>query len=117
MKLDNLITLAVVGGVGYALYELFGKGGPGQQATNTVASAIAKPIVAISNWIEGSYDVVPSGNIILPNGTKIPVAAVHVTWDDANNVASFVYQGYGYIIRPGANGGAAYDTNGDYHAE
>jgi hypothetical protein len=117
MKAENLLTLGVLGAVAYGLYELLKKGGPASTATNAVAGAIAKPIVAISNWIEGSSDIVPTGNVILPNGTKIPLANVHVTWDDAVGVASFVYNGYGYIILPGANGGPAYDTNGDYHAQ
>ena len=117
MKVENLLTLGVLGAVAYGLYELLKKDGPASTATNTVAGAIAKPIVAISNWLEGSGDVVPTGNVILPNGSKVPLASVNVTWDTANNVASFVYQGYGYIIMPGANGGPAYDSNGDYHAQ
>lgn len=117
MKISDLLTVGVGLGVLYGLNKIFGKGGPAAAATNALASAIAKPYVAISNWVEGSYNVIPTGNVILPNGKKVPVSQLNVTWDDANNVASFVYQGYGYIIPPGSNGGAAYDQNGDYHAQ
>lgn len=117
MKASDLVTVGIGLGVLYALTKVFGKGGPAQAATDAVAGAIAKPYVAISNWIEGSYNVVPTGTVILPNGQRVPVSQLHVSWDSANNVASFVYQGYGYIIPAGANGGPAYDQNGDYHAQ
>jgi hypothetical protein len=117
MKAGDIITVGVGVGVLYALYKVFGKGGPASNATNAVAGAIAAPITAALNWYYGSVDIVPSGNVILPNGTKVPSSKIALTWDDANNVASFVYQGYGYIIRPNPNGGPAYDQNGDYHAE
>lgn len=118
MKIENMLTLGVVAGVGYVLYDLFfKKGGPGSNVVNAVAGAIATPYVAVTNFLEGSYNVSPTGNVILPNGSKIPLSSVAVTWDQANNVASFVYQGFGYIIAPGANGAPAYDANGDYHAQ
>ncbi len=112
-----MITVGVGLGVLYALIKVFGKGGPAQAVTNAVSGAIAAPYAAVSNFLEGSYNVIPTGNVLLPNGSKVPLSQLQVTWDQANNVASFVYQGYGYIIPPGSNGGPAYDQNGDYHAQ
>lgn len=117
MKVTDYVGLAIGGAVVYAIYKTLGPNSPGQQAADKVADAIAQPYVAFTNWLYGSVATVPTGNVILPNGQKVPVAQLKVTWDDANNVASFVYNGYGYIIRPNPDGGPAYDANGDYHAE
>lgn len=117
MKTTDLLGLAVLAGVGYGLYKLVGPGSPGAKAADAVAGAIAKPIVAISNWYYGSTATIPTGNVILPNGTKVPTAQLHITWDSAVGVASFVYNGYGYIIAPNPDGGPGYDQNGDYHAQ
>lgn len=118
MKVTEWIGLAVLGAVGYGVYKAFGKDGPISHAADETSSAIANTWVGFTNWLYGSPNVIPTGNVILPNGAKVPIANVqHMMWDTANNVASFVYNGYGYIIRPNPNGGAAYDTNGDYHAE
>lgn len=118
MKASDWITLGVVGAVGYGLYQFFGKQGPGGKAADAASSAVADAYVAVTNWLYGSPSVIPTGNVILPNGAKVPIANVqHMMFDETNNVASFVYNGYGYIIRPNPDGGPAYDTNGDYHAE
>jgi hypothetical protein len=118
MNVRDYVGLAVGGAVVYAIYKTLGPGSPGKQAADKVADAIAKPYVAFTNWLYGSYTTVPTGNVILPNGAKVPVAQLsHFMWDNTNNVASFVYNGYGYIIRPNPDGGPAYDANGDYHAE
>jgi hypothetical protein len=116
-SVEGVLKSAVYLGVGYALYSFFKKDGPGGKAADAVAGAIASPIATVSNWLYGSWATVPTGNVILPNGTKVPTANVHITWNDSVGVASFVYNGYGYIIRPNPSGGAAYDQNGDYHAE
>ncbi len=114
----GLVKSAVFIGVGYGIYKLFLSGdSPGKKAADAVAGAIASPIATVSNWIHGSWATIPTGNVILPDGTKIPTAQLHITFDDAVGVGSFAYRGYGYIIRPGPNGGPAYDQNGDYHAE
>ena len=112
MKLENLLPWGILAGVAYFFFT---KKLP--DATKPVSDAIGNAIVNVTNWLYGSYDVVPTGNVILPNGTKVPLSQLHVTFDAANNVGSFVYQGFGYIIRPNPSGGPAYDTNGDYHAE
>jgi hypothetical protein len=87
------------------------------KAADALSTGIAKTWVGLTNWYYGSVDTIPTGNVILPNGAKIPLSQVHVTWDASAGVASFVYNGYGYIIRPNPDGGAGYDQNGDYHAE
>ncbi len=117
MKVSDYVGLALGGAVIYGIYKALGPGGAAKEAADKVADAIATPYVAFTNWLYGSVATIPTGNVILPNGTKVPVAQLKVTWDDASNVASFVYNGYGYIIRPNPDGGAAYDSNGDYHAE
>lgn len=121
METRDAISLAVVLGVGYALYKFVGPGSQvakaASDATAAVAGAIANPIVSLTNWYYGSVDTIPTGNVILPNGTKVPTSKLHITWDSAVGVASFVYNGYGYIIPPNPDGGAAYDQNGDYHAQ
>ena len=118
MKTSEWFFLAALGGVGYFVYEALNKAGStANKAKDAVASAVANPIVAALNWYYGSADVIPTGNVILPNGSKIPLKQLAVSFDDTNNVGSFVYQGYGYIIAPNPNGGPAYDQNGDYHAQ
>lgn len=112
-----MLTLGIVAGAAYGLYKLFGPGSPGSKAADAVAGAIANPIASVSNWMHGSWATVPTGNVILPNGTKVPTSKLRITWDDAVGVASFVYNGYGYIIMPNHSGGPPYDQNGDYHAQ
>ena len=89
----------------------------GKKAADAAATDVANAYVAVTNWLYGSYTVVPTGNVILPNGLKVPLAQVHVTFDDADNVGRFSYQGVNYTIQPNPSGGPAYDTNGDYHAQ
>jgi hypothetical protein len=116
MDSRNLLQLAVLLGIGYGLYKLVGASNPAARAANAVANAITHPNSA-SSWSYGTYSTVPSGNVILPNGTKVPTASLNPTWDAAVGVDSFVYNGYGYIILPNPSGGPAYDQNGDYHAQ
>ncbi len=104
------LSLAALAGVGYFVYSALTKAGGAAGAA--VAGGIAKAWV----WATSS-SVVPTGNVILPNGQKIPTANLHITWDSDVGVASFVYDGYGYIIPPNPSGGPAYDSNGDYHAQ
>jgi hypothetical protein len=113
---QDLIELGIIGAVLYAAWKYI-VSPTASKAADTASSAIANTWVGITNWYYGSSDIVPTGNVILPNGTKVPVSKLHVTWDSDVGVASFTYNGYGYIIRPNPNGGAAYDQNGDYHAE
>ncbi len=114
----NGLMLAALGAGAYVVYRLFRPGGIASQATSAVSSGIANAIVGSTNFIRGSYNIQPTGNVILPNGSKVRIADVqNMMWDAANNVASFVYQGYGYIIPPDPAGGPAYDQNGDYHAQ
>lgn len=117
MNTRDWVGLAVGGAVIYGLYKLVGPGSPGAKAADKVAGAIASPFATVSNWLHGSWATVPTGNVILPDNSKVPLSQVSVTWDDGSGVASFVYRGYGYIIRPDPAGGPAYDVNGDYHAE
>jgi len=113
---QDMIELGIIGAVAYAAWKFILAPGA-SKATDAASSAIANAYVGITNWWYGSPDVVPTGNVILPNGTKVPLSKVHVTWDTNVGVASFVYNGYGYIIRANPDGGPAYDQNGDYHAE
>jgi hypothetical protein len=117
---DTLETVAVLGvaaGVVYAIYK-FSQQIANNPVTQGLTSGIAKGITAVSNWVYGSPSVIPSGNVILPDGTKVPISQVqNMSWDSTNNVASFTYNGYGYIIMPNPSGGPAYDVNGDYHAQ
>lgn len=117
MQSRNLLQLAVLLGVGYGLYKLAGPSSAASRAANAVAGAIANPNAKGGSWSYGTYSTVPSGNVILPDGTKVPTAGLNPTWDAAVGVDSFVYHGYGYIILPNPNGGPAYDQNGDYHAQ
>lgn len=118
MKTQEWVELAILGAVGYWAYGLLTKGSKAASAaTDAAAQHIANAYVAVTNWLYGSTATVPTGNVILPDGTKLPLSQLHVTFDDTNNVGSFVYQGYGYIIPPNPSGGPAYDQNGDYHAQ
>jgi hypothetical protein len=114
---QDIVEVGILAAVGYAAWKYF-VSPTASKATDAASSAIANAYVGVTNWLYGSSTMVPTGNVILPNGQKVPISQVqHMTWDDAAGVASFVYNGYGYIIRPNPDGGPAYDTNGDYHAE
>lgn len=121
MKATDWVSVGVLGAIGYGLYKLVGPGSAAAKAAgavaNAVAGGIAAPVASLSNWYYGSGATIPTGNVILPDGTKVPTAQLHITWDSAVGVASFVYKGYGYIIPPNPSGGPAYDQNGDYHAQ
>lgn len=114
----EVLELTITGGIIYgALYLLKKAANVGSKVADTAATDVANAYVAVTNWLYGSYTVVPTGNVILPNGLKVPLAQVHVTFDDADNVGRFTYQGVNYTIAPNPSGGPAYDTNGDYHAQ
>jgi hypothetical protein len=115
MKTNDLVWLGLGGVIAFVVVSKLTS--VGKKATDEVAGGIANAYVKLTNWLYGSYAVVPTGNVILPDGTKVPLVNVHLTFDSVNNVGTFVYNGYGYIIRQNPSGGPAYDTNGDYHAE
>jgi hypothetical protein len=118
MNTRDYVGLGVLAGLGYVVYRTFiAPDAAAKKAVDSVAGVIAKPFIALDRWWYGTFDMVPTGNVILPNGTKVPMSKLHVTWDQDVGVASFVYNGFGYIIRPNPDGGAGYDQNGDYHAE
>jgi len=112
------LDLGILAAVAFAAVVLIKKAvNVGSKATDAVATDIANAYVGLTNWLYGSWATVPTGNVILPNGLKVPLAQLHVTFDDASNVGNFTYQGTSYLIRPNPAGGPAYDTNGNYHAE
>lgn len=117
MKTDDIVVIGIGAAVLYGLYKLIGSGGLASKATNTVSQGIANAYVGLTNWLYGSSTTVPTGNVILPNGYKVPLSQLAVTFDDTNNVAAFVFQGVTYTIPPNPSGGPAYDQNGDYHAQ
>jgi hypothetical protein len=118
MKPREWLGLAVLGGVGYWAYLLLTKAtNAAGAAAQSATSGIANAYVGITNWLYGSSAITPTGNVILPNGQKVPLSQLSVTWDSTNNVANFTYLGVPYIIPPNPSGGPAYDQNGDYHAQ
>lgn len=118
MKGREWLGLAVLGGVGYWVYQALTKAsGAAGKAADAVTSGIANTYVGLTNWLYGSSTTTPTGNVILPNGNKVALSQLAVTWDDTNNVATFTYQGANYVIPPNPSGGPAYDQNGDYHAQ
>jgi hypothetical protein len=117
MNIRDWVGLSVGGAVIYGLYKFVGPGSPGSKAADKVAAAIATPYATVSNWLHGSWATVPTGNVILPDGTRIALSQLSVRWDTDSGYASFTYHNDPYIIRPDPAGGPAYDVNGDYHAE
>jgi hypothetical protein len=131
-----LMAGAVLGGL-YILYEVMqglkaagsaaasaagavAKGA--DQVATTLTSPVASAIAAVYNAAWQTWDwatnsnMVPSGNVILPNGTTLPLSSVQpVTFNSAYNVGQFAYGGVTYVI-PQNPSGPSYDPQGNYHA-
>jgi hypothetical protein len=137
VKGEQILMVGVVAGGLYLLYQVIqglknvgsaaasaaGKVGSAvASAAETAATPIAAPIgyAAAALWKTWEWatsaNIAPSGNVIMPDGSAIPVSQLALSFDDTYNVAKFAYQGRAYVIPQNPTGGPAYDQNGDYHA-
>lgn len=87
--------------VGVATSAVQAIGAAGQQAQDTITSAIAKVISAAVL----PPKIVPTGAVSLPNGLVIPVSqlatyASNFAFDPTSNTALFGYQGITYQVNP-----------------
>lgn len=136
-KTEHILAIGLVGVGLYVVYQLVqgvkavGSGvasaagaagkavvGAAQDVAQPISSAIADTIVAAWktwDWATGA-NMVPSGNVVMPDGTVIPLGQLGVvSYNNQYNLAQFSYGGLAYVIPQNPNG-PSYDTNGNYHA-
>lgn len=138
IQTEQILMLGAVAGGLYLLYQavqgLKDVGGAAAsaaakvgKATVDVAKTVLSPVSTPAGWIAAeiwktwnwatSGDVIPTGAVVLPTGTKVATSDLNMTFNDQYNVAVFSYKGVTYVIAPNPDpNGVAYDNNGDYHA-
>ena len=125
--IGEIVLIGAIGALGYALYQILKPiesatsavaGAVGQVATNVAAGVGAAEGGVAGAWVWAtSSSVVPSGNVILPNGTSVPLSGLAVTSDPSSGAAVFTFDSVNWEILPNPSGGPAYDSNGNYHAQ
>lgn len=103
MKTEDLIKLALIAGIAYALYYVVTslQKAPGvDQATSLIAN--------FYSWLTLPPSMIVNGNIILPGGALVPLALTDVRQNGGGAVVA-EYQGHFYMLSPS-------DANGDWPA-
>lgn len=95
---NKLINVALMGVGIYVLYKLL------QKITAPVIDPLAQGIASSYLYFTSPGDVTVTGNIILPNGSQVPIANIYI--DDS---MQFVYNGRTYTV-------TGRDANGNYNA-
>jgi hypothetical protein len=103
VEIEEWLPVVAVGVGIYFLYNalqnFFGKTGTGGAVINSAAQAYV-------NLTSGGA-IVPTGNVILPDGSTIPVSSINM---NATTGAAFTYNGANYSIQSGT------DANGNWTA-
>lgn len=88
---------------GYLVWQkFFGKGGPVDSATASIANAYVD--------LTAPDAPVPQGSVVMPDGTNFPAADLtNLNFGFRNNVAMFTVNGVNYSLSP-------HDQNGNYVA-
>src|SRR5271170_2179841 len=103
---NNLFKLGLVAGAAYIAYLAYQSF---KAPAAAVASAYDAATTSIANLFPGtSPSVVPSGNVQMPNGTNIPVAAWTNLGYDSNGILVFSYGGTNYAITGATGSPGAY---------
>ena len=104
---NNLFKLGLVAGAAYIAYLAYqsfkAPAAALAQAGSATTTGIANAIVALT-----SNPVVPNGNVQMPNGTNIPVAAWTNLGYDSNGILVFSYGGTYYAIAGASGSPGAY---------
>lgn len=121
----DIVLIGAVAAIGYAVYQILK---PVENAVSTVANAagqvatnVAAGVGAAETGVAGAWvwatssSVVPTGNVILPNGTSVPLSQLAVTY--SNGAGVFTFDSVQWEILANPSGGPAYDSNGNYHAQ
>lgn len=98
----------VAGALG--LYYLLKKAIP--QIPQAINTALAAPEQAVANAYVGltsGAPVVPAGNIVLPDGSLVPVAQLSPYVDSGSGNTMVAYAGHTYSLQP-------HDANGNWPA-
>jgi hypothetical protein len=110
MDTDDIKTYALIGGIGlgaYLLYKAF-------SGVKTVVCAVTAPATAaLANWyvsLTSCGAAIPTGQVLLPNGTAVPVAQLQVSSVAGTNSAMFTYGGQTYYLN------SPHDSNGNWAA-
>lgn len=93
MKTEEVLKVALLAGVGYALYTFFTR----------LQQSVGAPVgtVAATIWSYLHPTIQPAGNIVLPGGnnTLVPLSQTEVRTDDNHNVYA-LYDGFLYQLAP-----------------
>ena len=68
-------------------------------------------------WATAGAPASVNAAVVLPDGTAVPFDEIPQTWHDQTGAVRFDFGGKSYVILPNPQGGPAYDTEGNYHAE
>lgn len=100
MKTEDIIKLALLGGLAYFVYTYLQKSSPVQGTASVIADFIT--------WATLPASMVVQGNIAFPDGTLYPLADVNVRQSPTGAVVAN-YQGHYYQLSPS-------DANGNWPA-
>jgi len=106
MKVSDWVGIGVVGVGGYVLYKLLSKV---PQVTAPISNAIASAWVAATNALNGSFTMQLLGNLVLPDGTLVPIAQLPsgAMRSTAGGDLQVLYNGHIWQMQPS-------DANGNF---
>jgi hypothetical protein len=103
---NNLFKLGLIAGAAYVAYLAYQSLKAPAAAVNTAYQSATQ---AIANLFPGtSPTVIPNGNVQMPNGAIIPVAAWTNLGFDSNGILVFSYGGTYYAITGATGSPGAY---------
>lgn len=124
---DAIGDVLLIGALGIAGYLIYKAVAAVEQPITTAAGAVASGTDAAAGALATGYvtaftnpNLVPTGNIVLPNGTIIAVSSLSggLVMNDSTNQATFSYDGATYEIQgaQSATGAPVTDASGNYIA-
>jgi hypothetical protein len=103
-----LVKLALLGAVGYVLWQAFKNK---LSALTALTAPVVNPLADAYVWLTSQGAQIPQGQILLPDGqTWIPVTSVNVRNVPGTSYGMFNYGGSTYYLLTG------HDANGNYAA-
>jgi hypothetical protein len=106
---EDLIKLGLIAGIGYLIYRAWGAVSAGVAAvTNVPVTAAAQAYVNLTS----SPSMVAQGNVVLPDGTSVPISSLSPQPVAGTNSASVSYMGSQYYLNTPSD-----PTDGNWYAE
>lgn len=100
MRKEDLLQLVIIGGLLYFLVSYLQKSSFIQTPANVIADFYA--------WLTLPPSMIVQGNVVLPNGSLVPLSLTDVRQNGANVVVA-EYEGHYYQLSPS-------DANGNWPA-